>query len=89
MTRGHANTGVIVFCIDDERGRLQHQLKVRREVIADHDAEELEKILDAQRRCSDVAPFKLYLKDHLSTGIVVATDDGSGRACSGGRRAEA
>ncbi len=43
------STLVIVFCIDDERGRLQHRLEVRQEVIADHDAEELENILDAQR----------------------------------------
>ncbi len=43
------STLVIVFCIDDERGRLQHRLDVRHEVIADHDAEELENILDTQR----------------------------------------
>ncbi len=43
------STLVIVFCIDDVRGRLQHRLEVRQEVIADHDAEELENILDAQR----------------------------------------
>ncbi len=43
------STLVIVFCIEDERGRLQHRLEVRQEIIADHDAEELENILDAQR----------------------------------------
>ncbi len=37
---------VVICCIDDERGCLQHRLEVRREVIADHDAEELENILD-------------------------------------------
>ncbi len=39
----------IVFCIDDGRWRLQHRHEVRREVIADHDAQELENILDAER----------------------------------------
>ncbi len=29
------STLVIVFCIDDERGRLQHRLEVRHEVITD------------------------------------------------------
>ncbi len=43
------STLVIVFYIDDERGRLQHRLEVHHEVIAAHDAEELENILDAQR----------------------------------------
>jgi hypothetical protein len=43
------STLVIVSCIDDERGRLQHRLEVRHEVIADHDAEEFENILAAQR----------------------------------------
>ena len=43
------STLVIVFCIDDERGRLRHRLEVRHEIIANHDAEELENLLDAQR----------------------------------------
>ncbi len=73
---------VIVFCIDDERGRLQHRLEVRREVIADHDPEELENILDAQRVIE-------RMREAGTDSVVVATDDGSGRACSGGRRAEA
>ena len=43
------STLVIVFCIDDERGRLQHRLEARQEVIADHDAEEFKNVLDAQQ----------------------------------------
>ncbi len=76
------STLVIVFCIDDERGRLQHRLEVRHEVIADHDAEELENILDAQRVIE-------RMREAGTDSVVVATDDGSGRACSGRRRSEA
>lgn len=46
----------IVFCLDDERGRLQHRLEVRHEVIADHGAQELENILDAQRVIERIRP---------------------------------
>ncbi len=76
------STLVIVFCIDDERGRLQHRLEVRQEVIADHDPEELENILDAQRVIE-------RMREAGTESVVVSTDDGSGRGCSGGRRAEA
>ncbi len=31
------STLVIVFCIDDERGRLQHRLEVRQQVVSDRD----------------------------------------------------
>ncbi len=73
---------MIVFRIDDERGRLQHRLEVHQEVIADHVPEELENILDAQRVIE-------RMREAGTESVVVATDDGSGRACSGGRRAEA
>ncbi len=76
------STLAIVFCIDDERGRLQHRLEVRHEVIADHDAEELENILDAQRVIE-------RMREAGTESVVVSTDDGSGRACSGRRRSEA
>ncbi len=75
------STLVIVFCIDDERGRLQHRLEVRHEVVADHDAEELESILDAQRvieRMREAGP----------ESVAVSTDGGTGRACSGRHRSE-
>ncbi len=32
---GNPSTLVLAFCIDDERGRLQHRLEVRHEVITD------------------------------------------------------
>ncbi len=76
------STLVIVFCIDDERGRLQHRLEVRHEEIADHDAEELENILDAQRVIE-------RMSEAGTESVVLSTDDGSGRACSERRRAEA
>ncbi len=76
------STLVIVFCIDDERGRLQYRLEVRPEVIADHDPEELENILDAQRVIE-------RMREAGTESVVVATDDGSGRASSEPRRAEA
>ena len=38
----------IVFCIEDDRRRPQHRLEIRADVIANHDAQELEDILDAQ-----------------------------------------
>ena len=38
----------IVFCIEDDHRRPQHRLEIRADVIADHDAQELEDILDAQ-----------------------------------------
>ncbi len=76
------STLVIVFCIDDERGRLQHRLEVRHEVIADRDAEELENILDAQRVIE-------RMREAGTDSVIVSTDGGSGRACSGRRRSEA
>ncbi len=76
------STLVIVFCIDDEQGRLQHRLEVPQEVIADHDAEELENILDAQRVIE-------RMREAGTESVVVSIDDGSGRASSGRRRAEA
>ncbi len=76
------STLVIVFCIDDKRGRLQHRLEVRHEVIADHDAEELENILDAQRVIE-------RMREAGTGSVVVSTDDGSGRAYRGRRRSEA
>jgi len=65
------STIVIVFCIDDERGRLQHRLEVRQEVIADHDAEELENILDAQRVIE-------RMREVGTESVVISTDGGSG-----------
>jgi hypothetical protein len=65
------STLVIVFCIDDERGRLQHRLEVRQEVIADHDAEELENILDAQRVIE-------RMREAGTESVVISTDGGSG-----------
>ncbi len=75
------STLVIVFCMDDERGRLQHRLEVRQEVIADHDAEELENILDAQRVIE-------RMREAGTESVVVSTDGGTGRACSGRHRSE-
>ena len=77
----NSSTFVIVFCIDDERGRLQHRLEVRHEVISDHDAEELENILDAQRVIK-------RMREAGSDSVIVSTDGGSGCACSGRRRSE-
>ena len=65
------STLVILFCIDDERGRLQHRLEVRQEVIADHDAEELENILDAQRVIE-------RMREAGTESVVISTDGGSG-----------
>ena len=76
------STLVIVFCSDDERGRLQHRLEVRHEVIAAHDAEELENILDVQRVIE-------RMREAGTESVIVSTDDGSGRACSGRHRSEA
>ena len=76
------STLVIVFCIDDERGRLQHRLEVRHEVIADHDMEELENILDAQLVIE-------RMREAGTDSVIVSTDGGSGRACSGRHRSEA
>ncbi len=75
------STLVIVFSIDDERGRLKHRLEVRHEVIADHDAEELEKILDAQRVIE-------RMREAGTESVVVSTGGGTGRACSGRHRSE-
>jgi hypothetical protein len=72
----------IVFCIDDERGRLQHRLEVHREVIGDHDAQELENILEAHRVIET-------LKEAGTEAVVVSTDGGTGRACSGRHHSEA
>ncbi len=66
------STLVIVFSIDDERGRLKHRLEVRHEVIADHDAEELEKILDAQRVIE-------RMREAGTESVVVSTNGGLGR----------
>ncbi len=76
------STLVMLFCIDDERGRLQHRLKVRQEVIADHDAEELGNILDAQRVIE-------RMREAGTESVVVSTDGDTGRACSGPHRSEA
>ncbi len=76
------STLVIVFCIDNQRGRLQHRLEVRHEVIADHDAEELESILGAQQVIE-------RMREAGTGSVVVSTGDGSGRAYSGRRRLEA
>jgi hypothetical protein len=76
------STLMIVFCIDDERGRLQHRLEVRHEVIADHDREELENILDAQRVIE-------RMREAGTDSVIVSTDGGSGRSCSGRHRSEA
>jgi len=76
------STLLIVFCIDDERGRLQHRLDVRHEVIADHDAEELENILNTQRVIE-------RMREAGTESVVVSTDGGTGRACSGRHRSEA
>ncbi len=73
---------VIVFCINHERGRLQHRLEVRHEVVADHDAEELENILDTQRVIE-------RMREAGTEPVVVSTDGGTGRACSGRHRSEA
>ena len=78
----NSSTLVIVFCIDDERGRLQHRLEVRHEVIADHDMEELENIFNAQRVIE-------RMREAGTESVVVSTDDGAGHACSGRRRTEA
>ncbi len=74
------STLVIVFSIDDERGRLKHRLEVRHEVIADHDAEELEKILDAQRVIE-------RMREAGTESVVVSTNGGLGRV--GRQRPEA
>ncbi len=77
----------IVFCIDDERGRLQHRLEVRCEVIAGHGAQELENILDAQRVIET-------MREAGTESVVVSTEGGTlapkrqrphraGRACRG------
>ena len=42
------STRAIVFCIEDDHRRPQHRLEIRANVMADHDAQELEDILDAQ-----------------------------------------
>ncbi len=76
------STLVIVFSIDDERERLKHRLEVRHEVIADHDAEELEKILDAQRVIE-------RMREAGIESVVVSTNGGLGRVCSGRQRPEA
>ena len=76
------STLVIVFCIDDERGRLQHRLEVRHEVIADHDAEELENFLDAQRVIE-------RMREAGTESVVLSTGGGSGCASSGRHRSEA
>jgi len=76
------STLVIVFCINDERRRLRYRLEVRQELIADHDTEELENILDAQRVIE-------RMREAGTESVVVSTDGGSSRACSGRRRAEA
>ncbi len=73
---------MIVFCIDDERGRLQHRLEVRHEVIADHDAEELENILDAQRVIE-------RMREAGTESVAESRVGGSGHARSGCRRSEA
>ncbi len=74
------STLVIVFSIDDERGRLKHRLEVRHEVIADHDAEELEMILDAQRVIE-------RMREAGTESVVVSTNGGLGRV--GRQRPEA
>ncbi len=74
------STLVIVFCIDDERGRLKHRLEVRHEVIADHDAEQLEMILDAQRVIE-------RMREAGTESVVVSTNGGLGRV--GRQRPEA
>ena len=74
------STLVIVFSIDDERERLKHRLEVRHEVIADHDAEELEKILDAQRVIE-------RMREAGTESVVVSTNGGLGRV--GRQRPEA
>ena len=76
------STLMIVFCIDDERGRPQHRLEVRHEVITAHDAEELENILDAQRVIK-------RMREAGTEAVVVSTDGGTGRACSERHRSEA
>ena len=76
------STLVIVFSIDDEQGRLKHRLEVRHEVIADHDAEELENILNTQRLIE-------RMREAGTESVVVSTDGGAGRACSGCHRSEA
>ncbi len=76
------STLVIVFCIDDERGRLQHRLEVCHEAIADHDAEELEDILDAQRVIERII-------EASTNSIVGSTDGGLGRTCSRRYRSKA
>ena len=74
------STLVIVFSIDDERGHLKHRLEVRHEVIADHDAEELEMILDAQRVIE-------RMREAGTESVVVSTNGGLGRV--GRQRPEA
>ena len=71
---------VIVFCIDDDQGRLQHRLEVRYDVIAGHNAEELESILDAQRVIE-------RMREAGTEPVVVSKGDGSGRG-SERRRSE-
>jgi hypothetical protein len=68
--------------ISAEYGRLQHRLDVRHEVIADHDAEELENILDTQRVIE-------RMREAGTESVVVSTDGGTDRACSGRHRSEA
>ena len=63
----------IVFCIEDDHRRPQHRLEIRADVIADHDAQELEDILDAQcviERLRAAGPKV----------VVVSTGDDSGPA---------
>jgi len=55
------------------------QGKVRTD--ADHDAEEFENVLDAQRVIE-------RMKEAGTDSVIVSTDGGSGRACSGRRRSE-
>ncbi len=74
------STLVIVFSIDDERGRLKHRLEVRHEVIADHDADELEMILDTQRVIE-------RMREAGTESVVVSTNGGLGRV--GRQRPEA
>jgi hypothetical protein len=73
---------VIVFCVDDDQGRLQHRLQVRHEVIADHGAEQLEDILDAQRVIE-------RMREAGTEPILISSADVPGGARGGPGRSEA
>jgi len=73
----------IVFYVDaDGEHPSRRPLQLSFALIADHDAEELENILDAQRVIE-------RMKEAGTESVVVSTDGDTGRACSGRHHSEA